>query len=270
MALWIILAQLIWKRRISDSKAKKIFAKKGIALFSGTVDANCFQIHYARTGDDYLPTLFFVHGTPGSWKSYEEFLQDKELLSKYRLIAVDRPGFGYSQFGDGRNLEEQSKIISHLIKTLSNNRPVYLIGASFGGPVVTRLAIDNPGLFSGIFLLAPALDPATEIYYFWRPLFFKTPLKYLVPGVWKSNNEELWYLIKDLELMAPLLPSIDCPAWVLQGDKDKAVPVSNAYYAKKMLVNAKPLYLKIIPGGSHSVTDENYMLIKNILMGLEE
>lgn len=269
IVIWIILAQIIWKRRISDRRAKEIFRKNGVELFTGTVDTNDFHIHYARTGNDNVPTLFFVHGTPGSWKSYEKFLQDKDLLSKYRLIAVDRPGFGYSQFGDARNLEEQSKIISQLIKSLNNGQPVYLIGASFGGPVVTRLAIDNPEKFSGILLLAPALDPAAEVYYFWRPLFFKTALKYLVPGVWKANNEELWYLMKDLEIMAPLLRIVDCPAWVLHGDKDKSVPVSNAFYAQKMLVNAKPLYLSIIAGGSHSVADENYKMVKEILMKLE-
>lgn len=269
IVVWVILAQIIWKRRISDRRAKEIFRKNGVELFTGTVDADGFEIHYVRTGTDNLPTLFFVHGTPGSWKSYEKFLQDKNLLSKYRLIAVDRPGFGYSQFGDARNLEGQSKIISHLINTFSNGQPVYLIGASFGGPVVTRLAIDNPGKFSGILLLAPALDPAAEVYYFWRPLFFKTGLKYFVPGIWKANNEELWYLIKDLKIMAPLLPIIDCPVYVLHGDKDKSVPVSNAFYAQKLMVNAKPLYLSIIPGGSHSVADENYMMVKEILMKLE-
>jgi pimeloyl-ACP methyl ester carboxylesterase len=257
------------KGRTSDSKAAKIFRANGVELFTGTVDANGFRIHYAKTGYDSLPTLIFVHGTPGSWIRYAKYLQDKELLSKYRIIAVDRPGFGYSQFGDAKNLEEQSAIISHLIKKINNERPVYLIGASFGGPVVARLAIDNPGKFSGLLLLAPALDPATEVYYFWRPFFIKTPLQFFVPGYWRPNNQELWYLKNDLIKMANLLQEIHCPVYVLHGDKDKLVPVSNAFYAQKMLVNVKPLYLSIIPGGSHYVGDEKFMMVKEILMKLE-
>lgn len=269
LALWILIAQNVMKGRISDEGAKKLFREKGVDLFMGTVDANGFHIHYAKTGDESHPTLVFIHGTPGSWIRYQNYLLDKELLSRFRMIAVDRPGFGYSQFGDARNLEEQSGIISHLINTVNNDQPVYLIGASFGGPVVTRLAIDNPGKFSGLLLLAPALDPATEIHYFWRPLFFKTPLKYLVPGDWKPNNQELYYLINDLVKMAKLLPEIKCPVYVLHGDKDKLVPVSNAFYAKKMLVNTKQLYLSIIPGGSHYVGDDNYIMVKEILMKLK-
>lgn len=257
------------KRRISDKKAKELFSEKGIELFTGTIEANGFHIYYAKTGDESQPTLVFIHGTPGSWIRYQNYLQDKELLSRFRMIAVDRPGFGYSRFGDAKNLEEQSTIIGQLINTKGNDKPVYLIGASFGGPVVTRLAIDNPGKFSGLLLLAPALDPATEIHYFWRPLFFRTPLQYLVPGVWKPNNQELWYLEKDLVNMANRLQEIKCPVYVLHGDKDKLVPVSNAFYAQKMLVNAKQLYLSIIPGGSHYVADENYMMVKETLLKLE-
>lgn len=269
LALWIIIAQNILKRRISDKRAKEFFREKGVELFTGTVDANGFQIHYAKTGDESLPTLIFIHGTPGSWIRYQNYLQDKGLLSKFRMIAVDRPGFGYSRFGDAKNLEEQSAIITHLINKEKNDKPVYLIGASFGGPVVARLAIDNPGRFAGLFMLAPALDPETEIHYFWRPLFFKTPLQYLVPGIFKPNNQELWYLEKDLVKMASLLSEIKCPVYVLHGDKDRLVPVSNAFYAQNMLINAKPVYLSIIPGGGHYVADDNYMMVKEILMELK-
>lgn len=269
LVLWIALAQTTMKRRISDAKARELFKDNGVTLFTDTVNANGFPVHYAKTGYDSNPTLIFVHGTPGSWIRYKRYLQDNDLLSRFRMIAVDRPGFGYSRFGDARNLEEQSELIGHLIKSVNNDRPVYLLGASFGGPVIARLAIDNPGMFSGLLLLAPALDAETEIHYFWRPLFFKTPLQYLLPGIFKPNNQELWYLEKDLVKMANLLHEIKCPVYVLHGDKDRLVPVSNAFYAQKMLVNAKPLYLSIIPGGNHYVADNNYRMVKEILMKLE-
>ncbi|MBI5857138.1 MAG: alpha/beta hydrolase [Sphingobacteriales bacterium] len=266
--IWVALAQTTLKRRVSDQKARELFKDNGVKLFTGTVNANGFQLHYAKVGYELNPTLIFVHGTPGSWIRYKRYLLDKELLLKFRMISVDRPGFGYSSFGDAKNLEKQSEIITHLIKAVNNDRPVYLVGASFGGPVIARLAIDNPNMFSALLLLAPALDPAAEIHYFWRPLFFKTPLKFLVPGVWKPNNQELWYLKQDLAIMAQLLTDIDCSVYVLHGDKDKLVPVSNAFYAQRMLVKAKPLYLSIIPGGSHYVADENYTMVKEILMKL--
>jgi pimeloyl-ACP methyl ester carboxylesterase len=217
-----------------------------------------------------LPTLFFVHGTPGSWMKFGKYLQDKDLLKKYRMISVDRPGFGYSQFGDARNLKEQSAIISLLVKKLQNGKSVYGIGRSFGGPVIIRLTIDNPEMFSGLVLLAAALDPAMEKNYPWRPLLFKTPFRYLVPGAWKASNEEQFYLKKDLKELTSGFSSITCPVHILHGDADGMVPVSNAGYGKKMLVNAKPLYLSIIPGAHHHISDDKYELVKDVLMKLDQ
>jgi pimeloyl-ACP methyl ester carboxylesterase len=264
----IVFTQCKMKFRTPDRTAKEKFEAAGVTLFTETVDATGYRLHYAKTGNDTLPTLFFVHGTPGSWMKFGKYLQDKDLLKKYRMVSVDRPGFGYSQFGDARNLEQQSAIISVLLLQLKNGKPIYGIGRSFGGPLVVRLAADNPGLFSGLVLLAAALDPATEKKYPWRPIFFKSPLNYFIPGAWRTSNEELSYLINDLKELTKLAPSITCPVYIMHGDADGMVPVSNATYGKKILVNAKPVYLSIIPGAHHHIPDDNYDLVKDVLLKL--
>ena len=267
---WIVFAQCKMKFRTPDKVAKERFEAVDVQLFTETIDAANFKLHYAKTGSDTLPTLFFVHGTPGSWMKFGKYLQDKDLLKKYRMVSIDRPGFGYSQFGEARNLEEQSTIISVLLKKLQNGKPIYGIGRSFGGPMIVRLAIDNPGLFSGLVLLAAALDPATEKNYPWRPVLFKTPFSFFVPGAWRVSNEEQYYLKRDLEKLAEGFSTITCPVHILHGDKDGMVPVSNATYGKKMLVNAKLLYLSIIPGAHHHISDDNYDLVKDLLMNLDQ
>jgi pimeloyl-ACP methyl ester carboxylesterase len=77
-----------------------------------------------------LPTLFFVHGSPRSWDAYKQFLEDSDLLKKFRIVSIDRPGFGYSQFGDAMNVENQSRIIYPLIDFISNCKPLFVIGHS--------------------------------------------------------------------------------------------------------------------------------------------
>jgi len=266
---WIIFTQCKMKFRTPDRSAKEKFEAVGVSLFTETIDAAGCRLHYAKTGDDKLPTLFFLHGTPGSWMKFGKYLQDKDLLKKYRMVSVDRPGFGYSQFGDARNLEQQSAIISVLLHQLQNGKPIYGIGRSFGGPLVVRLAADNPGSFSGLVLLAAALDPAMEKKYPWRPIFFKSPLNIFIPGAWRTSNEELSYLINDLKELAKIAPAITCPVHIMHGDADGMVPVSNASYGKKMLVNAKQVYLTIIPGAHHHIPDDNYQLVKEVLMKLD-
>ena len=75
------------KYRISDRKAKEKFSKEGVALNTESFKVDGFNIHYAKTGNDTFPTLFFVHGSPDGWTRYEEFMQDKDLLTKYRMIC---------------------------------------------------------------------------------------------------------------------------------------------------------------------------------------
>ncbi|RTY82386.1 alpha/beta hydrolase [Flavobacterium sp. ZB4P23] len=58
------------------------------------------------------PDLFFIHGSPGSWNAFKEYFQDALLLKKYRMIAIDLSGFGFSDFGDAENLRVQSQRIS--------------------------------------------------------------------------------------------------------------------------------------------------------------
>jgi len=269
LVIWLVFAQCAMKFRIADSKAKENFSKEGVTLFTETIDANGSKLHYAKTGNDTLPTLFFVHGSPGSWMKFGKYLHDKDLLKKYRMVSVDRPGFGYSEFGHVRNLQQQSAIISVLLKRLQNGKPVYAIGRSYGGPMIAKLAVDNPGMFSGLVLIAAALDPAAEKPEKWRPVLYKTPLKYFVPGAWRPSNQELWYLKKELKGLDSCLGEITCSVHILHGDKDGLVPVSNAAFIQKKLVNAKSVSVTIIPGANHFVSDNHYELVKAVLMQLE-
>jgi pimeloyl-ACP methyl ester carboxylesterase len=266
---WLVFAQFAWKFRISDNTAKKKFAKEGVKLFAETIRAEGFNLHYAKTGNDTLPTLFFVHGSPGGWIKFMKYMYDKDLLEKYRMVSVDRPGFGYSEFGHVKNLQQQSDIISVLLKKIQNGKPVYAAGRSYGGPMIIKLAIDNPGIFAGLVLIAAALDPAAEKPEKWRPFVYRSPLKYLLPGAWRPSNQELWYLKKELKDLVKKLPGITCPVYILHGDKDGLVPVSNAAYAKKMLVNARSVSVTIIPGANHFLSDHHYKLVKEVLLKLE-
>ncbi len=271
LLLWLVLAQSCMKFRISDSEAKQKFKANNIQLFTETIEVDGFSMHYAKTGNDTFPTLFFVHGSPGSWDAFSVYLKDKDLLAKYRMVSVDRPGFGYSEFGNAKNLDEQSKLISPLLKILNNKKPIYAVGHSLGGPMAVKLDADNPGLFSGMVLLAASVDPAAENPEKWRPVLYKTPLKYFIPGAFRPSNEELWYLKKDLKDLAHDFSKVTCPVWIIHGDKDKFVPVSNADYANKMLVNAKSVEIKILKGALHFIPWEPwYKDVKEVLMRLGE
>ena len=40
------------------------------------------KMNYAEIGPDSLPVAFFVHGSPGSWGGFIDFMKDTVLLKK--------------------------------------------------------------------------------------------------------------------------------------------------------------------------------------------
>jgi len=265
---WLVFAGFGLKFRINDKKAKKKFSLAGVMLTTETIRVNSFEMHYAKTGSDTMPTIFFVHGSPGGWNAFEKYMQDKDILAKYRLISVDRPGFGYSRFGEARNLQEQSDLIYLLVKSLQNGKPMYAAGHSLGGPVIAKLQTDHHNLFAGLVFLAASIDPDEEKPEKWRSVFQKIPLRFFLPGAFRPSNEELLYLKKDLRELDRDWEKITCPVWIVHGDKDGFVPVRNVEYAKKKLVKAKTVEVKILPGARHFILWEQYEGIKDLLMKL--
>jgi pimeloyl-ACP methyl ester carboxylesterase len=267
LLVWLILAQSCMKFRMSDAEAKEKFKAKGVDVVINSIIVNGRKLHYLKTGSDSLPTIIFVHGTPGSWDAFEKYLEDRDLLQKFRLISIDRPGFGYSDFGRPLNLAQQSVIISPLFDYIKNGKPLYLVGHSLGGPMVIKLAADNPGRIAGLVLLSGSNDPAQEAPEKWRPVLYKTPLTYFVPGAMRPSNEELWYLKKDLVYLAADFPKITCPVYIVHGLKDNMVPPANVDY-DKMLVNASRIEELIFPDANHFIPWTRYQPIKELLLKL--
>lgn len=268
IAIWIVIAQSCMQFKISDSEAKKQFAEAGVALTTKTVKEGKHHLHYAQTGNDTLPTILFVHGSPGSWNAFAGYMKDKELLGKYRMISVDRPGFGYSDFGKAEPMEKQSELISTLFKEWQNGKPFYLVGHSLGGPLIIQLFAENPGIIEGLVLLAASVDPAEEKKEGWRNMLDGALLRYLLPGAFRPSNRELIYFKKDVLTLQDKFEKVTCKVYIVHGTKDTFVPPGNAAYAAKKLVNAASVDTTMIPGASHFIPWEHYDTIKKVLMKL--
>ena len=266
--VWLIIAQSCMKFKISDNDAKKEFGNEGVLLTTTTVKIGKRHIHYAQTGNDTLPTLVFIHGSPGSWSAFSRYMKDKDLLGKYRMLSVDRPGFGNSDFGKAVPMKEQSDLISPLFTQWKNGKPLYLVGHSLGGPLIIQLYADNPGMVDGLILLAASVDPAEEKKESWRYIMDGALMQYFMPGAFRPSNRELIFFKKDVYAMQDKFALVKGKVFIVHGSKDSFVPPGNAAYAAKKLVNAASVETTMIPGASHFIPWEHYDTIKELLMKL--
>jgi pimeloyl-ACP methyl ester carboxylesterase len=267
LSVWILLSQcMIMKERWSDKKAYSVFETKNVPLQMHDTIINNSHLHYAVSGADTLPTLVFIHGSPGTWMHYMKFMWDSSMRKKFRIIAIDRPGFGYSSFGKAMHLQEQSNMILPVLEKLKADKPMFLMGHSMGAPVVVKLAADNPSLFKTVVIVAGAIDEHQEKKETWRKIMNVRPFYWCLPGAFGPSNTELLYLKKDLVLLQNDFAKITCNVLFVHGDKDTWVPIENIAYGKKMMVHAASIAADTLRGADHQIPWKNKQELTDILL----
>ena len=95
------------------------------------------ELHFINEGEGDI-ALVFVHGYTNNKEIWEE--QVSYFSDKYKVIAVDLPGFGKSSHNrTDWTMENYGKDIAGLVQKL-NFKKVVLIGFSMGSPVVIEAA----------------------------------------------------------------------------------------------------------------------------------
>lgn len=267
--LYLVFCQSCMRMRMTSNETKDFFSKTKTTYIDSSLDINGYRIHYIETGNKNASTLFFVHGSPGSWDAYKDYLKDSLLLSKFRMIAIDRIGFGYSDFGKAENLQTQTFIIEEFVKRTRNGKPIYLIGHSMGGPTIVQMAAEKPDDYKELIILAGAVDPQAEKPETWRAVIKAKPIRYIIPGALRPSNDELWWLKKDLYSLKPKLKNITSKVIIIHGTKDPLVPFSNVAFMQREFLNAKSVEIIPIKDANHFIPWEHFKEIRDVLFRLE-
>lgn len=210
-------------------------------------------MNYAHVGNDSLPLLIMVHGSPGSLDNMKEYLSDKRLLEKVQIAAVDRPGYGRSDFGKTEPLVgKQAADIRPIIQRHGDGE-VILLGHSFGGPVIAKMAMDYPEEISGLIIVAGSIAPELEPKKWIQKPADWWVFRWMLPPAVRVSNQEILALPKELETMMADWEKITCPVTVVQGMNDRLVHPGNAAFAEKMLVNSKAVVLDTLSGQNHFI-----------------
>jgi pimeloyl-ACP methyl ester carboxylesterase len=120
------------------------------------------RLHYVDTGGTG-PAIVMIHGLGGTLWNYTYALVDK-LSGEFRVIAVDRPGSGYSARPDDApaKLSTQANTLAKFMRTLGLKQPL-LVGHSLGGAVSLAIALDHPDCAGALALIAPLTQAQDDV-----------------------------------------------------------------------------------------------------------
>jgi pimeloyl-ACP methyl ester carboxylesterase len=137
------------------------------------VDVDGNRIHYVEAGQGR--PIVFVHGLGAQLRQFTHPLFGR-LEGDFRLVALDRPGSGYSvrARGAGAGVFEQAAVVVHFMEKLGLDRPL-VVGHSLGGAVALAIAVEHPDAISGLALLAPYTRHSADAAAEFGPLYIDAP-----------------------------------------------------------------------------------------------
>lgn len=222
--------------RSSDEEIYTTFAKANIPTSITYVRIDSLDLDVriqsiTKAQDNY--NLVFLHGSPSSLSAWNGYLKDSTLHNQVNMHAIDRPGYGYSNFAEElTSIDVQAKVISHVIQE-RNLQNVITVGSSYGGPLAARVAIENDKV-KGVIMISPAIDPLNE-QRIWQSSFTQFWLtRWLVPTGYRVAGDEKTTHAKELAKIENDWSKVTVPVLHIHGDADDLVPYINVAYSKKV------------------------------------
>ncbi len=121
------------------------------------VEVDGAKLHYVDRGEG--PAVVMIHGIAANLRHFTHTIFD-EIAKTNRVIAIDRPGCGYSERPRGADnaTETQAVIIQKALNKLGVADPL-IVAHSLGGSVALAHALLYPGQARGYVLIAPLAAP---------------------------------------------------------------------------------------------------------------
>jgi pimeloyl-ACP methyl ester carboxylesterase len=110
-----------------------------------TIEADGVRVFYRTAGNPAAPVLLLLHGFPTSSFQFRELMP--RLADKYRLIAPDLPGFGFTEVPAARNYKYSFDAIANTIAAFTDAlglKHYALYVFDYGAPTGFRLAMRYP------------------------------------------------------------------------------------------------------------------------------
>jgi len=242
-------------------------------------------VHYRDEGEG--PAVVLIHGMGGSMDNFRRTF-DLLVGAGFRTVAVDLPGFGYSDRAPWADLSPQghARTVLGLLDKLGIDK-ASLIGHSLGGAIALHFARLHPERVERLVLVSSAVPghlipgllrpiwwgPVLEVIaalclHFWPvrealwrggvydPTTLTPELREAMrrPSLIKGTTQAVVATGKALLREAPLdLAAVRHPVLIIWGADDRWLDLRSAYRLLAALPNAR---LRIVPRARHMVLEE--------------
>ncbi|MDR7125274.1 alpha/beta hydrolase [Pseudotabrizicola sp. 4114] len=244
------------------------------------------RVHLQMAGSG--PDLVLIHGANGNLREFTFALMD-QLSDRYRVIAVDRPGLGYSDPlpDNGASVQDQARLLQQAVAQIGVQNPIVL-GQSYGGAVALAWALQTPPA-ALVLISSPSLPWPGELDSWYRITATSLGRATLVPlasafvshgfvrrtidqvfapqtappgyadhlGIgltlrresMAANIMQINSLRPQIEVMRQDYPQLDLPIELVHGDADTIVPL---HIHSAPLMDLIPQgHLTVLPGAGH-------------------
>jgi len=229
------------------------------------------ELHYTDEGTGY-PVLL-IHGFGGSHRNFA--IMADSLKSRFRVIRVDLPGFGLSDFpqmgAKPDYIQMYRDYLTFMFDTLHLDS-VYVMGNSMGGGIAWLAAADHPDKVKKLVLLNSAGYDVANIsgkltmfkyksvgHVFDRgmPMFMsESSLEHCFadkskvdPAVWRLNNQftnrqgniqNMLALARSKQIPdSNIIKQVQCPTLIVWGKEDAIIPVAHAEKFHRDIKNSR-------------------------------
>ena len=243
-----------------------------------------YNICYKITGEGD-ETVVILQGWVTDLGVYDSVASS--INEKYRVVQFDLPGFGGSdEPREAWNVDAFADFFCKFMEALEIRKAI-LIGHSYGGRVIIKLAAREslPFEIDRIVLIDSAgVRPKRSFsqkmkirrYKILKKILNLKLVYFLFPELiddWRSRQGSADYrnatpMMRNCLVMAvnedltPLLPKIKQETLLIWGDKDTATPIGDAKIMDEMIPNSG---LAVIPGTGHFSFLEQPVIFRNIM-----
>lgn len=267
LCLFSSCTSLQW--RATDTEIREDFKAQNIPTRISYFEVDSLELKVRVQhieGSGKTVNLVFFHGSPSSLSAWNGYLMDTILIAKANMYAIDRPGYGYSNFGDEMpSIDLQAQIMSGLIDAYQLKN-VIAVGSSYGGPLVARMAGLNENIKS-IVMISPAIDPGQEKKFWASRLTQWWITRWMVPTSYRVAGDEKTVHIEELSKIEEYWSLVKIPVLHIHGDLDDIVPYGNVDYTARKFSDIRIITLT---GTGHEIAWGRPDLIKPYLLELIE